>query len=878
VCGRTWRRSALGLLIAGSASPASERPGDIRAARTRQPIHLDGRLNEPAWADAPVFSDFVQSFPDEDAAPTERTELRVLYDDDNIYVGVKCFDSHPNEILRNLGRRDSPPASDSVGIGIDSAHDHRTAYVFQVNASGVLSDGLFFDGTNYTADWDAVWDARVQSLPDGWSAEFVIPLHILRFTEAPKMTWGFAVRREVAHKHETDDSVLLPRSSNQFVQRFGHLTGLVDLKPRRDVELTPYISARANVRPQYSPPDQYHAYSHPRLIDPMADLGLDVKAQLASNLNLNATINPDFGQVEADQILLNLTTYEPFFPEKRPFFLEGMDLFQPVGATNTQQLFYSRRIGLNQPIIGAAKMTGSIVPGLEVGLLDAVVGGAYQSAFAGVTDPGQIYSMESTPNRSLFGLRWNQPLTFGPVDALPETSPVPENYFVGVVRKQFFNNSTVGAIVTAATPLTSACSQDTTEGNTVNYPTAGCLAKGGNAAAVDWNLRSKTADWQFYGQIDASQEVGGPHSTTLYDGTVLSPGDTGVGTYFTAGKLGGEPFRFDVTYEYESPKLDLNALGYLRTQNYQGVALNPRLFETEAGPLHNFGLRLHVNPHWSTDGRWIYRGGNYSLNSDAILPGYHYFGCELGRDEPGFEIREIQYTGVPLEKRATYYFNCWGQTDRNRALSLNAWATAGFHPRGGPTPAQWGYGSGGTLVWRPQARLETQLIFYVDSSPLASHWVESSPNNPNAFLFGDVDAHTLSWTLRQLLVITPRLTLQVYAQLFAAYGSYGPFYSAASNGAPIHFSDLTPVDPLAFDPTLVPSAWPSFHTSALNVNVVLRWEYRLGSTLFLVYSRSQSEMPYALNQPAPANVWPDALLPGPATDTFLIKWAYWWSR
>jgi hypothetical protein len=535
-------------------------------------------------------------------------------------------------------------------------------------------------------------------------------------------------------------------------------------------------------------------------------------------------------------------------------------------------------VGLNQPIIAAAKVTGSIVPGLEIGVLDALVGGAWQDSFLGVTDPGQIYRMESTPNRNLFGLRWNQPLTFGPVDALPEFPQVPENYFVGVVRKQFSHNSTVGAIVTAATPLTSGCSQDTTEGNTVAIPTAGCLAKGGNAAAIDWNLRSKTADWQFYGQIDASQEVGGPHSTTLYDATVLSPGDVGYGTYFTAGKLGGEPYRFDISYEYESPKLDLNALGYLRTQNQQAVSLNPRIFKTELGPLHNFGLRLHAGPRWSADGRGIYRGGNYSINSDAILPGYHYFGCEVGRDEQGYEIREIQYSGVPLQKRPTYYFNCWGQTDKNRPLSLNAWAVAGFHPRGGPTPAQWGYAGGGTLVWRPQARLETQLGFTTDSSPYASHWVETSPSNPNLQLFGDIDAKTLSWTFRQLLVLTPRLTFQVYAQLFAAYGKYGPFYQASSTGAPIQFSDLSPADPLAFDPTLAAGAWPSFHTSALNVNVVLRWEYRLGSTLFLVYSRSQSEMPYALNQPSPNTVWPGALLPGPATDTFLIKWAYWWSR
>ena len=538
-----------------AAEPADEPERQLHAVRTARPIKLDGEVSPQEWSAAPAFSNFVQNFPTEGAAPTERTEIRVMYDDKNLYVGAVCFDQHPAEVLRNLGRRDNPPPSDSVTIGVDSSHDHATAYAFGVNAGGVLSDMLIFGGSNFTSDWDAVWDARVKERPDGWSAEFVIPLSILKFSAAREQTWGFAVRREVAHKHETDDSILIPRAGNQFVQRFNHLVGLVDLKPHADIEVAPYLAARAVIRPQYSDA----TLPHPRLVDPLADLGVDVKAALLSHLTLSATINPDFGQVEADQIILNLTTYEVFRPEKRPFFLQGMDLFQPEGNTNTQQLFYSRRVGLSQPIYGAAKVTGTIADGLDIALLDAVVGGDVQSAY---TQPGaDVTGLESVPDRR-FRYHLAEPFSFGPNDALPEFPPVPQNYFVGIVRKQILGNSTIGATFTAATPLTpNDCPESVQQDVSPNELSPRCLAHGGNTAGLSWNLRTANGDWQFLGQADASEEVGGPASVIQYDGTQIKRGDLGWGTYLTAGKLGGEPYRLLFSYEVESPKLDLNALG-----------------------------------------------------------------------------------------------------------------------------------------------------------------------------------------------------------------------------------------------------------------------------------------------------------------------------
>jgi len=370
----------LGLLTAAllaTAAPATTlaaAPGDpLRAARRTGEIVLDGRLEEPAWDVAPAHDGFFQSFPKEGQPPSERTEVRVLYDDRALYVGIVCHDSRPAEIARPLGRRDNAPYGDAVVVLLDSNHDKRTAYWFKLNAAGVQEDALLFGEDESNADWDAVWDGATATLPDGWSAEFHIPLSVLRFSGARDQVWGFAVKRILARSREEVMSIPLKRGERGMVARLADLTGLTGLEPVQELSLTPYLAARASWRPRT---DQE---ARPRIFDPSGDLGLDLRASLGRGLALQATVNPDFGQVEADQIMQNLSTFELFFPEKRPFFTQGMDLFQglsPNDHRSPQQLFYSRRIGLDAPILGAAKLAGRVSDTLEVGLLEAVVMGA----------------------------------------------------------------------------------------------------------------------------------------------------------------------------------------------------------------------------------------------------------------------------------------------------------------------------------------------------------------------------------------------------------------------------------------------------------------------------------------------------------------------
>jgi hypothetical protein len=852
------------MLGPGGSWAAVEGPGvdqRIQAVRADGPIQVDGKLDEEAWAKAVVFDGFVERFPTPGKEPSERTELRVLYDDRNVYFGVVCRDSQPERISRQLGRRDSNPASDAVQVIIDPSHNHRTAYLFYLNAGGVQGDGLLYDDRFYTTDWDGVWDGAAGSVPDGWVAEYAIPLHQLQFPEAEVQTWGFGVRRNILRTHEEIDSVNNPRSSNATPSRLGHLTGMTGLRSQRAVELTPYVAARARLRPQFSDlPD-------PRLWNPSADVGLDLRAQLTSDLRLVATVNPDFGQVEADQLLLNLSTFEAFFPEKRPFFTQGLELFQPVGGPAGQSphaLFYSRRIGLEAPILAAAKVTGSVGQDLEVGVLDALVLGP----------AGDPSFTEANPDRR-FQLHLEQPLHFGLNDELSARPPPPTNYFTGVARARLGKGSRVGAMVATATPMAIPCGLDDPgeqDRDDATRPVS-CDALGGNAGAVDLDLKTDDSQYGVQGQLSFSQAVAGPLYRVMRDGTVIHRGDLGGGGYVRAGRFGGDGLRFDASYEYSSPTLNLNPTGFQRTQNEQHLWAGVRYHRPDGwGPFKAFWGNLNSGTKWTTDGRFLNRVNWVNLNVQANLPSFDFVGFETGLDYGGFNVREISGTGVPLQQSAAWFLAVFTETNRERLFSADGFAAVGYHFPQGPSPGRWGWGGNMGFNLRAHSSLETRLEVGTDRTPFGPRYYDLlGAEDEHRYLFGDLESNFLSLTLRQSWIISPRLTLQAYAQLFTAYGVWGPYYEGRSDAqrSPILLDSLAP--------TTFSGSDPSFYDTALNVNVVLRWEYRLGSTFFLVYTRSQAGEPIPDGQVAPRTVLPVRLLSGPAHDAVLVKWSYYWT-
>ena len=842
--------------------PVSPLETAFHARRTAQRPHIDGRLSEPAWALAPVFNDFLQTHPEPTAGPSQRTEVRVLYDDERLYVGVTCLDNDPGAIVARLGRRDSPPPSDSVEVMVDSALDRRTAYSFALNAAGVQQDSLRFEDVEVSTDWDAVWDGASARLPNGWSAEFSIPLSILRFPERVQQRWGFNVRRQIARLREVDDAAAIPWNGNALVSRFNLLTGLVAVRPQRAFQLAPFVAARETLRPQFSDPTR----PHPREAFTTGDVGLDFKTSLTSQLALTGTVNPDFGQVEADQIIINLSTTEAFFPEKRPFFLQGMEQFQREASqqgTSNEQLFYSRRIGLKTPILGAVKVAGAITPGLEIGLLDAVTANpaAVSPAPDGEVDP----SLRDRRYR-FHNLR---PLHLGPEFELPTVAAPTTNFLVANLYGQPSEQLSLGGTFTSADPLTGTCdANELSDAAAVNATSAPCKPRGGRAAALHWNLRTASGNWVWLGKLIGSEVTGGPEGgRRLIDGTVLRPGALGNGIFTRAGKLGGEPFRFNLSYERVSPTLDIRAVGYQPRQNFQMATAKATLaLPSGAGSLREMFISLNGYKTWSTDGRAIPIEHQLWVNTHLVFKGFESLdfegGVKAGRHDP----REIEGTGVVLQRPSYLFLDGVFATDERRALSLSISATLGVLLTDIPSHRRPGGDTDVALTWRPVPFLQTELLghgeMYIDGPRYLSE------RSPGSFLFADQDARFVSGTLRQLWVFTPRLTLQLYAQLFTGSVRYGAAWEGT--GDPRHtvtLASLTPA-PLGED--------PSFRVASLNLNGVLRWEYQPGATLFAVYSRSQDAFPSV--PPIRTTLLPQALWRGPATDTFLIKWSYFWGN
>jgi hypothetical protein len=309
-----------------SASPrrVPEAVGQAVAVRARpQPPEVDGRLDDDAWRHAPAISGFLQREPHEGMPATEPTEARVVYTDRAIYVAIRAYDSKPHQIVGLLTRRDQWSPSDWLGVAFDSYRDRRTAFAFMVNPAGVKRDiYLYNDGDGEDDSWDAVWDVAVSRDSLGWAAEFRIPFSQLRFPKEVTYRFGFNLYRLISRLNEEQYWQLPPKKEPGFVSRFGDLVGIEEIQPPRRIELLPY-SAAGNTweRAEAGNPFRTGKKSSARL-------GADLNLGLTPNLTLSATINPDFGQVEADPAVVNLTAFETFFPEKRPFFTEGLDIFR----------------------------------------------------------------------------------------------------------------------------------------------------------------------------------------------------------------------------------------------------------------------------------------------------------------------------------------------------------------------------------------------------------------------------------------------------------------------------------------------------------------------------------------------------------------------
>ena len=792
-------------LTAGAAPLA---PGGLvaTAARATIPPVIDGRNDDLVWRTAMPIERFRAFTPREDGDPSFRTEARVAYDARALYVFVRAFDPHPDSIRALLARRDEGSRSDEIIIAIDAYHDKRTAFQFAVNPVGVKRDLAMFDTGDDDDSWDAVWDvaSRIDSL--GWTAEFRIPLSQLRYAAAASHVFGFAVARVISRRDEQVAWPVLRPSVPGIVAQFGELVGLNGLASPRRAEVAPYVVTKAaNV----SRGGAYRQQGN-------FTAGADVKYGLTSNLTIDATVNPDFGQVEADPSQLNLSAFEIFQRERRPFFLEGQglfhfDLFCDDGC---QGLFYSRRIG-RQPqlsgtydaednaaattILAAAKVTGRLPSGLSVGLLDAVTREEHGAGGATIE---------------------------------PRT-----NFLIGRTQQEFRKGaSLLGAMVTSVNrsldPFSDAYLRRSALTGGVdgrhrwrdNQWEASGYAAGtrvaGSAGAIARTQRTST---HFFQRPDA----GLPYDTTR---TQLS----GASAKLSVGKIGGGVTRMSTAYQYTSPGFEANDVGFVPRADQHALI--------QSAGLQYQQTRLFRQASINSTGYLVTTAGNRmrsalgaNLHANVQLPNsWRVFGG-AGVDQVGSYCDRCARGGPAVKEspRRSAFAGLEGDSRLRLAPGLFAQLSRGDEGRSS------GWSINPSLDVRVSTRLSGEVGLGYSHDVNDGQWIANYGvigADSTHYTFAHLDQRTLVVRTRLNFTASPTLSLQLYAQPFLTSGAFSNWRELADPRARQYDNRYRP-----YGASAALSKDNDFNFKQLRSTSVARWEYRPGSALFFVWTQERTE-------------------------------------
>ncbi|HSL24206.1 MAG TPA: DUF5916 domain-containing protein [Vicinamibacterales bacterium] len=807
-------------------------------------LKLDGELNDDAWTRANAINDFLQREPKEGAPATFRTDARVAYDAEALYVAVQAYDPEPEKIVGILTRRDSHSPSDWLRVIVDSYHDRRTAYEFAVNPAGVKLDKYYFNDGSEDQGWDAVWDVAVSRNAEGWRAEFRIPFSQLRFPASPNPTFGFAVLRQNARLNELSTWPLIAKSRNGFVSQFGQLNGLQMSRAPKRLELTPYTVAELKTEP--APGD-----GNP-LVDtrnPGASYGLDLKYAVTPGLTLTATVNPDFGQVEADPAVVNLSGFETFFSERRPFFIEGSSAFNfdmDCNDGSCTGMFYSRRIG-RQPrlepevgddgfwtkpaqttILGAAKLTGR-VGGFRIGALNALTG--QESA---VIADGAAR-------------------TKAPVE--PFTS-----YSVLRTKKEFANQSSLGFMVTSTnrdlqgtdSPLRALPGNATTGGVDWDwrvlkkYSVTGYWA--GSALAGDTNAIAEIQESTVHSfqRPDAGHVEFDPERTSL----------AGHAGSMAFSKISGERVRFTTNVAFKSPGFDTNDLGFMRRADTINQS-NWLQWRDDRPGKYVRSFRWNIN-QWSArnfDGDRLYMGGN--VNAHWVLTSNWAFGGGLNGETSGFDDRATR--GGPGAVTQSGW-NGWSYVDTDsRKPVMVSWFLGGGRYAHGPVF----FDFEPSVTVRPASFVNVSAGMGWSAFSQETQWVEQ--DGAGEYVFGHLKQRTISLNTRVNYTITPTLSIQIYARPFVSAGDYTDFLRLV-DGRANQLADRYAAY-AAYDGN------PSFNYRSFRTTNVLRWEYKPGSTLFVVWQQGRENVADYGDFRFGRDV--GRVFSTPASNVFLVKLSYW---
>jgi hypothetical protein len=825
---------------------------------------IDGNLNDACWKTGNWAGEFIQWIPTEGGKASHPTQLKIFYDDQHMYVAIRAFDSEPDKISRKAGRRDEL-TGDAVGITFDSYHDHRTGFEFDVTAAGQKVDLILTNPANPDMNWNAVWNVKTGMEDSAWTAEFEIPLSQLRYSSDVEQVWGMHCWRWIDRLQEESDWEPQSSQGPGMLYLFGELRGIKELPPSRRIEIMPYTLGTLKTFKR-EPGNPYADKGRSWL----GNAGVDAKIGLSSNFTADFSINPDFGQVEADPSVMNLSAFETFYDEKRPFFLEGKNIFSfDVDDAN---LFYSRRIGSTSPytpvvganefmdfpgnpaILSAVKLSGKTADGFSVGVMQSLT----------ANEQRETQSPTATRNVSV------APLT---------------NYIVARAQQDYTQgNSVIGGIVTATNRF-------------IHDPQLEFMNR--NAFTGGLDLLHQWSEKEFYVEakvigstIDGSREAIRLLQTSsaryyqspdAYEDTFDSTRTrlTGFGGRVKVGKGSVGSWRYSTELNWRSPGLDLNDLGFMQTadvvkqRNNLSYAINQpeSIFRT-----YSFGVNQFNN--WDFGMRHVSSGGGANLYLEFL--NRWAFSTSMSYTSQALDTRILR-GGDAMLLPASWTTSFYARTDAAEKLYADVSTNFNWSEDGS---AHSTFVQPGISVMPMNTLKLSMSVNYSDNTDNLQYIDTKTLNNGNRFLLGKLHQQTLGVTFRIDYNITPEVSIQYYGSPFASVGSYADFKTVTNPRAgqygdrfALVHTALNGTDYAASEHEGAPTAFtfgdPDFSFSQFHSNLVFRWEYLPGSQLYLVWS---NEMTSYLNprrssiNDALANlndVFPNSI--------FLIKFNYWFT-
>jgi hypothetical protein len=860
---------AAGPLAAQGAPPQHDHSAapTATAVRATASISIDGRPDEEVWLTAPAVTDFTQIEPNEWAPVTERTEVRFLFDDQNLYVAAWLYDTGP--LSTRLGRRDSNwPDTDSFILFVDTYHDHRTAYRFTINPSGTKRDEIITiggggggggrggpTGTGFgDTSWDPIYDVATSVTDEGWFVEMRIPFGQLGYARGDSQLWGLQVDRRIGRKAEHASWSFTPFLERATVARFGHLEGIEGIRSASPVELMPFVASRAEFRtiPMNSAVDFANPYRSGR--DYFTDAGVDLKYRVSSNFTINGTINPDFGQVEMDPAEINLSAFETRQNERRPFFVEGAEIFRfgEQGGLNTQ-LLYTRRIGRSPQgslpsgiayadvprattILGAVKLSGKTAGGWSVGMLQALTGEESATYVDRTNTTGQAVV---EPLSNYVGLRLRRDMHQGRTSL--------GGVFTAVNRRLDGEPGLTNRLHSAAYTGGLDFRHDRPGRSWIFSGEVTPSIVLGSEAAI---RRTQGTSARYLARPDATHLTFDPEATSL----------VGYGAKFDASKQSGS-WRGGATFTAISPTFEVNDIGFQTNADRLALATNfgydnPR----PASGFRRWNIGGGLNSTWNYAGDVLSRDLGIGFNGQ--LASYHNLSMRVGRSFATWNDRLTR--GGPMTRDlGQYSLNVNASTDNRMRWTFRSGAGFNRGDDGG-----WRYSVNGGVTGKPTEAMEVRLGPSYSRNRNLGQYVDAvtDANATDTFgrryIFASIDQSTMSLETRLNMTFTPRLTLELYAEPFLSTGDYHSLKELAAPrtfdfrefGRDVGTIELQSngryrIDPDGPDGSSAAFQVPNsdFNYRSLMGNAVVRWEWRPGSTLFLVWQQARSERLTALN-------------------------------